>query len=77
MALRGDNVMAQMLRSRLLTPRHGTRELDEGQSMVEYALILFLTTLVCIAGLTAVGVNAKQYLWDTVDLIINGALGGV
>ena len=76
MAAQGDIVMAQMLRSRLLIPRQGALELDEGQSMVEYALILFLTTLVCVAGVTAVGVNAKQYLWDVVDLVINGALGG-
>ena len=68
--------MAQLLGSRLLTLRRGTLDQDEGQSMVEYALILFLTTLVCVAGVTAVGVNAKQYLWDVVDLVINGALGG-
>jgi hypothetical protein len=40
----------------------------EGQSMVEYALIIMLTTLVCIAAVTLVGANAKTFLWDVIDL---------
>ncbi|HEX2110149.1 MAG TPA: Flp family type IVb pilin [Gaiellaceae bacterium] len=35
---------------------------DDGQSLVEYALILFLVTLVCIGGLTSLGVGVNNLL---------------
>ena len=76
MAARGDSVMAYLRKSRLLAPPRGTSEHNDGQSMVEYALFLAFTTLVCIAAVTAVGVTSKEQLWDVISEVIGGALGG-
>jgi pilus assembly protein Flp/PilA len=40
---------------------------EEGQALVEYALILFLIAVVCIAVLTALGTGVR----DTLQSIVN------
>lgn len=40
---------------------------EEGQALVEYALILFLIAVVCIAVLTALGGKVR----DTLQSIVN------
>jgi pilus assembly protein Flp/PilA len=40
---------------------------DEGQALVEYALILFLISVVSIAVLTALGGKVKTTLQSVVD----------
>jgi len=37
-------------------------EREEGQGMVEYALILFLVSVVAIGALTAIGISVKEVL---------------
>jgi pilus assembly protein Flp/PilA len=36
--------------------------LEEGQGMVEYALILFLVSVIAIGALTAIGTNVRTVL---------------
>ena len=40
---------------------------DEGQALVEYALILFLISVVSIAVLTTLGTKVKDTLQSVVD----------
>lgn len=68
--------MRTKLASWLRAFRGGDEGAIIGQSMVEYALIIVLTTVVCIAVVTLLGLNAKEYLWDVVDSVINVALAG-
>ena len=42
--------------------------------MVEYSLVIVLTTIVCIAMVTLLGVNVKTFLYDVIELVIGGAL---
>ena len=42
---------------------------DDGQALVEYALILFLIAVVCIAVLTALGGQVSATLQSIVDAI--------
>ena len=42
---------------------------EEGQALVEYALILFLIAVVCIAVLTALGTGVKNTLQSVVNAI--------
>lgn len=51
-----------------LTLRERTRR-EEGQALVEYALILFLIAVVCIAVLTALGTGVKNTLQSVVNAI--------
>ena len=37
-------------------------EREEGQGMVEYALILFLVSIIAIGALTAIGTNVRTVL---------------
>jgi pilus assembly protein Flp/PilA len=57
----------------LLTERYNTLKNDSeaGQGMVEYALILFLVSIVGIVLLTAIGVHVKD-----VFTAVNDALEG-
>jgi pilus assembly protein Flp/PilA len=47
-------------RKRITLPTRLQRE--DGQSLVEYALILVLVTLVCVGGLTSLGVGVNNVL---------------
>jgi Flp pilus assembly pilin Flp len=50
--------MVDMLRRlpiRAISTLHSARDRDEGQAMVEYALLLFLIAVVSIAALTVLG----------------------
>lgn len=47
----------------------------EGQSMVEYALILVFIAIVCIASVTLVG-DKVLALWEIIKVVIGGALAG-
>jgi pilus assembly protein Flp/PilA len=49
----------------LTLPKRARR--NEGQALVEYALILFLIAVVCIAVLTALGTGVR----DTLQSIVN------
>ena len=40
---------------------------DEGQALVEYALILFLIAVVCIAVLTTLGTRVRDTLQSIAD----------
>jgi Flp pilus assembly pilin Flp len=48
--------------------RERTRR-EEGQALVEYALILFLIAVVCITVLTALGTGVRDTLQSIVDAI--------
>ena len=51
-----------------LTLRERTRR-EEGQALVEYALILFLIAVVCITVLTALGTGVRNTLQSIVNAI--------
>jgi pilus assembly protein Flp/PilA len=51
-----------------LTLRGRTRR-EEGQALVEYALILFLIAVVCIGVLTLLGTGVKNTLQSIVNAI--------
>ena len=42
---------------------------EEGQALVEYALILFLIAVVCIGVLTALGTQVKSTLQQIVNAL--------
>jgi pilus assembly protein Flp/PilA len=42
---------------------------EEGQGMVEYALILFLVSIIAIGALTAIGTNVKGVLQNVADTL--------
>ena len=46
----------------LMTYARSLREREEGQGLVEYALILSLVSVVAIAGLTLLGTNINTLL---------------
>lgn len=46
---------------------------EEGQGMVEYALILFLVSIIAIGALTAIGVSVRDVLQSVADTL--GPLG--
>lgn len=66
------------MRTKLVTWLWSSREGDDGaldgQSMVEYSLVIVLTTVVCLAVVALLGVNVKQYLYDVIEQVIGGAL---
>jgi len=47
---------------------------EEAQGMVEYALILFLVSIIAIGALTAIGVSVSNVLQAVADTL--GPLGG-
>ena len=49
--------------------RLGELRREDGQALVEYGLILALIALVCIAGLTALGVSVNDLLQAVADTI--------
>jgi Flp pilus assembly pilin Flp len=51
-----------------MTISQATRSLrrDDGQALVEYALILFFISIVCIAVLTALGAGVRDVLQSIV-----------
>ncbi len=48
------------------------KEREEGQGMVEYALILVLVSVVAIIALTAIGTNVNVVFEDIVDALTPG-----
>jgi pilus assembly protein Flp/PilA len=48
---------------------------EEGQGMVEYALILVLVSVVAIVALTAVGGSVSS-VFDSINNSLGGAAGG-
>jgi Flp pilus assembly pilin Flp len=42
----------------------GVTRRDEGQALVEYALVLLLIALVTVAALTSIGVSVSSALFD-------------
>ena len=52
----------QILSYRLLTGLHDKTARQEGQALIEYALIVSLIALVAIAALQTVGTNVKGIL---------------
>ena len=49
---------------------HTLRNREEGQSLVEYALILALISVVAIAVLTAIGTNVNDRLTEVRDALL-------
>ncbi len=49
--------------------RVGELRSEEGQALVEYGLILALVAVVCIAALTALGVNVAAQIQAIADAI--------
>ena len=49
---------------------------EEGQDLVEYALLLALIAIVAIAGITLAG-NQVQAVWDRIATALTTALAGV
>jgi pilus assembly protein Flp/PilA len=47
------------------------RDREEGQALVEYALILALIAVVCIGALTTLGTNVESKLNDIATAIAN------
>jgi len=66
--------MRTKLVSWLRASRGGDDRALDGQSMVEYSLVIVLTTIVCIAMVILLGVNVKTFLYDVIELVIGGAL---
>jgi pilus assembly protein Flp/PilA len=48
------------------------RNREEGQALVEYALILALVAIVAIGGLTALGTNVNTLLQSVADTLPGG-----
>ncbi len=65
--------MRTFLRRRIPWPALKGNGVDEGQGMVEYAFILLLTTIACIAAVTLLGEEVLA-LWDDIDRVIISAL---
>jgi Flp pilus assembly pilin Flp len=42
----------------------GLRSRDDGQALVEYALIVGLIAMICVGGLSAIGVNLAERFGD-------------
>jgi pilus assembly protein Flp/PilA len=51
----------------VLTRAQASVRREEGQALVEYALILFLIAVVCIAVLTTLGESVKATLTSIAD----------
>lgn len=60
-----------MLRLGKVFARFGEFRREDGQALVEYGLIIALVALVCIAGLTALGVSINGLL-DAIATTISG-----
>jgi Flp pilus assembly pilin Flp len=54
--------MFDHLRLRIALAMAGVREREEGQALVEYALILFLVSIAAVATLKAIGTNVDAVL---------------
>jgi len=48
---------------------------EDGQGMVEYALILFLISVVAIVFLTAIGTDVKNVFDDVEDALLGSQTG--
>ena len=60
-----DNIRSLAGKTYLLL--NSTREREEGQAMVEYALILFLVSIVSIAVLTSLGTKVSSVFNEIVQ----------
>jgi pilus assembly protein Flp/PilA len=47
---------------------------DEGQDLIEYALLAGLISIVAIAAVTAVGTTINTMFWETFTSVIAGIL---
>jgi Flp pilus assembly pilin Flp len=59
--------MLRLLPGRLYLALSSLRDREEGQAMVEYALILFLVSVVSIAILTTLGTKVSSVFNEIVD----------
>ena len=59
--------MLRLLPGRLYLALRSVRDREEGQAMVEYALILFLVSVVSIAILTTLGGKVSSVFNEIVD----------
>jgi Flp pilus assembly pilin Flp len=49
----------------------GVRRPDQaGQALAEYALVISLVSMICVASLTAIGANANMVLQTMADALI-------
>jgi Flp pilus assembly pilin Flp len=60
--------MTDMLELLMLHVR-GARTREEGQALVEYALILVLVSIVAVALLTAIGASIVSRIQEVVDAL--------
>jgi pilus assembly protein Flp/PilA len=61
--------MLKLIRTKALTALVGLRDDDEGQALVEYALILALIAVVAIGVLTTLGQNVSTMLSHIANVI--------
>jgi len=59
--------MLRLVPGRVYLALSSLRDREEGQAMVEYALILFLVSVVSIAILTTLGGNVSSVFNEIVD----------
>jgi Flp pilus assembly pilin Flp len=52
--------------TRVLTTLAALRRRDEGQDLIEYALLAALVAIFATAGIRAVGTAAENVLWQTI-----------
>jgi Flp pilus assembly pilin Flp len=60
--------------TRKVVPSKGAK--DEGQAMVEYALILGLISIVTLSALTFMGENVQAMLQAVADILADAIPGG-
>jgi Flp pilus assembly pilin Flp len=59
--------MLRLVPGRVYLALSSLRDREEGQAMVEYALILFLVSVVSIAILTTLGTKVSSVFYEIVD----------
>jgi Flp pilus assembly pilin Flp len=65
----GEKVEILALSDRLFPRLHALRDRQDGQALVEYALIIALVSLVAIAGLSAITTSFNNLLQNIISVI--------
>jgi pilus assembly protein Flp/PilA len=57
----------------LITKLRSLTRRDEGQDLLEYALLVALIALVCVVAITAAGVNVRTIFTNIAAALVPGA----